>query len=258
MSGRLVLALLALLCAAPLQAGAPFDPFGAARVDERPGARVPLNGPLRDASGAVTSLRRIAGGRVLVLTPVLHQCPNLCGVTLAGIVDAASAQHRFAPGRDFRIVAFGIDPREGPRDAAADMRRLARQRAIAGVEPQATIGSAPTIRAVTDAIGYHYAYDPRIGQYAHAAASAVITPDGRMVRWLYGLTPAPGDLAQAMADAQAGRTGGVLTQLILLCYHYDPQSGTYSLMIDRVVRYAGVATVLLIGGLILFLRRRWA
>jgi protein SCO1/2 len=249
---RLLLPLLFLL----LVAAAPFDPFGAARVDERPGAQVPLDGALRDASGGATSLRRLAEGKVLVLVPVLHDCPNICAVTLAGIADAAQAQKRFAAGRDFRLVAFGIDPAETPADAAADLARLKAQHG--GLPFAATTASPSTIRAVTDAIGYHYAYDPRIGQYAHAAASAVITPDGRLVRWLYGLNPDPGDLEAAIADAQAGRTGGLLRQLILLCYHYDPQSGTWSPMIDRVLRYAGVATVLVIGALILTLRRRFA
>jgi protein SCO1/2 len=239
-----------------LVAAAPFDPFGAARVDERPGAQVPLDGALKDTRGGVTSLRRLAEGKVLVLVPVLHDCPNICAVTLAGIADAAQAQKRFAAGRDFRLVAFGIDPAETPADAAADLARLKVQQ---GELPfAATTGAQAAIRAVTDAIGYHYAYDPRIGQYAHAAASAVITPDGRLVRWLYGLNPDPGDLAAAIADAQAGRTGGLLRQLILLCYHYDPQTGAWSPMIDRILRYAGVATVLLVGALILTLRRRFA
>lgn len=236
----------------------PFDPFGAARIEERRGARIPLDARLHDQSGRAADLRGIAAGRAIVLTPVLHECPNICGVTLAGIADAATGQQRFAPGRDFVVVAFGIDPAETPADAAADLERLRAQRPGGGLHPVATVGAERQVRAVTDALGYHYAFDPRIGQYAHAAATAVLTPDGRLVRWLYGLDPDPAALADAVADARAGRTGGFVRQLILLCYHYDPQTGTYSLLIERVVRAAGIVTVLVIAGLILWLRRQRA
>lgn len=242
--------------AGPAFAAAPFDPFGAARIDERPGARIPLDGVLRDQSGSAVTLRQIGAGRVIVLTPVLHDCPNICGVTLAGIADAVTGQGRFVPGRDFVVAAFGIDPKESSEDARNDLMRLRAQSRHSEVPLVATVGSPREVHAVTDALGYRYAFDPRIGQYAHAAASAVLTPDGRLVRWLYGLTPQPDELAQAIADARIGRTGGLVRQLVLLCYHYDPRTGTYSLLIDRVVRYAGIAAVLLIAGLILWLRRR--
>lgn len=247
------------LCIAPCRAATdPFDPFNAARIDAKPGAPIPLDLALRDQHGLPTTLRKIARNRVLVLVPVLHECPNICGVTLGGIVDAAKAQPRFKPGRDFALVAFGIDPKEGPEDAAAELRRLAGQRGDTGFPIFATTGSEAAVRAVTDALGYHYAWDARIGQYAHAAATAVLTPDGRLTRWLYGIAPEPDELGKAVADARAGRTGGFLRQLILLCYHYDPATGTYSLLIARVVRYAGIATVLGLAGLLFFLRRRWA
>ena len=248
----------ALLFASALHAAGPFDPFGEARIDDRPGAQIPIDAGFRDQQGRTTSLRAIADGRPMLLVPVLHECPNICGVTLAGIVDAATEQKEFRPGRDFAVVAFGIDPHEGPADATADLHRLADQRPDSAFQLTATTGAAAPIRAVTDALGYHYAWDERIDQYAHASATAVLTPDGRLTRWLYGIDPDPGDLAQVIEDARAGRTGGFLEKLILLCYHYDPETGTYSLLIDRVVRYAGLATVILIAGMIFFLRTRRA
>ncbi|PEQ13648.1 hypothetical protein B2G71_04795 [Novosphingobium sp. PC22D] len=256
---RLWLVLLLIALSPAAWAAAPFDPFGAARIDERPGAQVPLDARLVDARGRPTSLRAIGQGKPIVLTPVLHECPNICGVTLSGVADALAAQDDLRAGRDFAVVAFGIDPEERPADARADIGRLAKQRSD-GLPASlvATVGDADQLHAVTDALGYHYAFDPRIGQYAHAAATAVLTPDGRLVRWLYGLSPDPAQMREALADAEAGRTGGFLKQLILLCYHYDPETGTYSLLIDRVVRYAGIATVVLIAALILFLRRRSA
>jgi protein SCO1/2 len=95
---------------------------------------------------------------------------------------------------------------------------------------------------VTEAIGYRFAYDPRIGQYAHAAATAVLTPDGHLSRWLYGLAPEPAELTAALADARQGRTGGWVRRLSLLCYHYDPATGRYSLAIGWLLRGAGLLT----------------
>jgi protein SCO1/2 len=248
----LLLVALALLLAAP----GPFDPFGEAGIDERPGTPVPVAVPLVDAQGRATTLAELAGGKPLLLIPVLHECPNLCGVTLAGFTDAIAGQQG-RPGRDFAVVAFGIDPNEGPADARADLARLHAARPRAPVaDVRAVTGPASSIAAVTRAIGYRYAWDPRIGQYAHAAAAAVIAPDGTLSSWLYGVTPRPADLANALALARSGGSGSLVQQLILLCYHFDPETGRYSLLVSRVIKVAGIATVLAIGLLIFFLSRK--
>ncbi len=239
----LAASLLTMLAAGPAEAVAPFDPFGAASVIERPGTRVPLDLPLRDAMGRPTTLRAVAAGRPLVLAPVLHDCPNICGVTLAGLSQAIAGQP-LKPGRDFTVVAFGIDPQETPQAAARDLARLQGQPAgRAFSDAAALVGPEASIAATTRALGYRYAWDPRIGQYAHVAAVAVLTRDGRLIRWLYGLTPRPAELQHAVADAAAGRTGGITEKLQLLCYHYDPESGRYTLAVERLVRTAGLLTV---------------
>lgn len=227
-----------------------FDPFQSATIIPRLGAQLPMDDPLVDQNGRATSLRELGGGRTLLLVPVLHQCPNLCEVTLAGVMDAVAAQPAKS---DFAIVAFGIDPREGPAQARDDLAGLAksRPRAPLGLVTAVT-GPQRSLADVTGAIGYRYAWDPRIGQYAHAAATAVVSPDGRLSSWLYGVHPAPADLAKALAN----RSGGVMQQLILLCYHFDPQTGRYSLMIDRLVKAAAIATVLLLAALLVALKRR--
>jgi protein SCO1/2 len=224
-----------------LAAAAPFDPFALARIDEHPGARIPLNGTLIDSGSAHRTLAAIGDGKPLLLVPVLHDCPNLCGVTLDGLA-AAMRGAGVRPDRDAAVVAFGIDPQETPGDARRALARLAgRYPEIAG-RIHATTADKATIHAVTDALGYRYAYDPRIGQYAHAAAVAVLTPDGRFSRWLYGLAPEPAALKTALAEARAGRTGGWTRRLVLLCYHYDPATGRYSLAIGWLLRGAGLLT----------------
>lgn len=251
----MIRALLLALALVGMTGAAPFDPFARARIDERPGAQVPLAGPLRDEHGARTTLRAIGGGKAILLVPVLHDCPNLCGVTLDGLAAAMRAAE-VAAGRDAALVAFGIDPAETAADAQRALDLLARRHPELAAHVHATTGSAGAIRAVTDALGYRYAYDPRIGQYAHAAAIAVLTPDGRLSRWLYGLAPEPADLTAALAQARAGRTGGLARRLILLCYHYDPATGRYSLAIAWLLRVAGIATVLAILLYILLAKRR--
>lgn len=250
---------LALLAMAALATGAvdPNDPFKAASIVERPGAAIPLDRPFANAAGRPVTLRQIAAGKPLLITPVQHECPNICGVTLSGIATAIDGQARYRPGRDFAIVALGIDPREGPAQARDNLRRLARQRPDATWQPAAITGSEDAIHAVTDALGYRYAWSASLRQYAHASGTAVLTPDGKLSSWLYGLAPTSAQLDAAVAQARAGRSGGVMQQLLLLCFHYDPQTGRYSLAITTALRVAGVITVLLIAlGIALLSRRR--
>ncbi|BBC72776.1 electron transporter SenC [Altererythrobacter sp. B11] len=253
---KALLAILLALLSTPV-AAQQFDPFKEARIDNDPGASIPLDGAFVDQNGRPTSLQRIADGRPLLLVPVLHECPNFCRVTLSGITDAIAALPAGERGR-FATVAFGIDPREGPAEAADDLHRLAEQTGRAPPpDTFATTGPKSAIRDVTDALGYHYKWDERIGQYAHAAAFAVITPQGHLSRWFYGLDPDPAELGKALEVARQDKTGGGWAQqLLLVCFHYDPETGQYTPAITKILRLAGFATVLAIGLGILFLRRR--
>lgn len=246
----LLLLVLVISCAA-----APFAPFGEARIDERPGARIPITDVMRDETGAPTTLVKLGHGRPILLVPVLHDCPNLCGVTLDGLASAMQ-QAGVVGDRTASVIAFGIDPKETPADARGALARLAVRHPELLGRIHATTGNEPQIRAVTVALGYRFAYDPRIGQYAHAAAVAVLTPDGRFSRWLYGIAPEPAALTAALADARAGRTGGWTRRLLLLCYHYDPETGRYGLAIDWLLRAGCLVTVLAILLYVLLARRR--
>jgi protein SCO1/2 len=248
--------LLALLAVALLSIGAvdPNDPFNSASIVERPGAAIPLDGAFVDQSGKSVTLRQIADGKPLLMVPVQHECPNICSVTLAGITGAIDGQAKYRAGRDFAIVAFGIDPREGPAQARDDLRRLAEQRPNEW-QPVALTGAGPAIHAVTDALGYRYAWSTRLNQYAHMSGTAVLTADGKMSSWLYGLSPTPAQLDEALAQATAGRSGGVMQRILLLCFHYDPQTGRYSLAISKALHIAGVLTVIAIALLVLLLSR---
>lgn len=251
----LLLALAIFLAATP--AGAQqFDPFNEAKIDEKPGAAIPLGASFRDAGGQPVTLKQLTDGKPLLLVPVLHECPNFCGVTLAGLVGAI---RDLPPDKRFTTIAFGIDPREGPRDAAEGLSRLEAQTG----QPlpasfYAVTGDRAAISQVTDALGYRYAWDDRIGQYAHAAAFAVITPQGRLSRWFYGLSPDPAELGRAIDAARQDKLGGWVRQLLLVCFHYDPESGKYTPAITNILRLAGLVTALAIGMAIVLLRRRHA
>jgi protein SCO1/2 len=171
-------------------------------------------------------------------------------VTLAGLLQAIAAQD-LRPGRDFATLAFGIDPKETPKDAAASLERLLREfPAFPGGSMHALTGSTADIAAVTDALGYRYAWDAQLGQFDHIAAVAVLTPQGRLARWLYGVTPEPKDLKLALTEAGQGRIGTWADQLLLFCYHYDPATGRYSSVIWVVLRILAGATVVALLALI--------
>jgi protein SCO1/2 len=242
-----VLALLALILAAsPAFA---FDALKEAGIDQRPGAHLPLDVPFQDETGAAVTLRALLDGKPMLLAPVVHDCPNICGVTLAGLVAAAGRQD-LAAGRDFSIVAFGIDPKERPRDAAASLGKLRNAYTIPADALHGLTGTADHIAAVTKALGYRYGWDQELGQYAHMAAVAVISPDGRLSRWLYGVSPEPSDLKLALVDAGRGKVGSWSDQLLLLCYHYDPATGRYGPLIWTLLRIGSAATFVILGGLI--------
>jgi protein SCO1/2 len=256
MMRRMCLCLLLLLLSAAKVPQAQFDPFHEARIDDRPGALIPLGGEFRDEAGRETSLRRLSNGRPLILVPVQHDCPNFCGVTLAGLMRAVEAMPKGERPK-FATVAFGIDPKEGPAAATGDLDRLRNTLAQKTIPPiHALTGSESAIRHVTDALGYHYAWDSRIRQYAHAAAIAIITPQGHLSRWFYSLSPDPNELRQALIVADKDEVGSWIHQLLLICCSYDPLTGQYTLVINKVLQALGVITVLGIGLAIVLLQRK--
>jgi protein SCO1/2 len=250
---RMVLALLILLASAG--AAQAFDPLADARIDPRPNAEVPIDQILRNQSGTRTTLRDLAAGKPILLVPVQFHCPNICGVTLAGLLQAVTGQ-KFVAGDDFSLVAFSIDPTETPRDAQQLLDRLAAE--FPAVAVQGLTGEDGNIAALTDALGYRFAWDPDLQQFDHVAAVAVLTPDGRLSNWLYGVSPEPRDIALALTEAGAGRVGRWTDQLLLLCYHYDPVNGHYTPIVWtalRVIAGGALAIALLCLGRALFHER---
>jgi protein SCO1/2 len=226
-------------------------------IDQRLNARVPLELGFRDESGAPVALRSYFGRRPVVLALVYYECPMLCTMVLNGLLKSLRAINLDA-GRDFEVVTVSFDPSETHELAAAKkqsyVERYSRPTAAAGWH--FLTGEEEAIRKLTQAVGFRYKYDPATNQFAHASAIMVLTPDGRLARYLYGIEYAPRDLRLALVEAAAGKIGTAVDQVLLYCFHYDPATGKYSLLIMNIIRAAGAATVVALGLFMLVMFRR--
>lgn len=218
-----------------------LNPFEAASIEQKPNAVLPLEKDFVTEDGTRHTLKALAGGRPMLLVPLLHRCPNICGITLSGLMEAVRLQEA-RPGQDFTIVAMSIDPNETTADAVGSIDELRMRYPSIAPKVHAVTGDETSIAAMTDALGYRYAWDEDIGQYAHIAATAVVTSNGHLSRWLYGLAPSPDDLRLALTEAGQGKIGTWNDQLLLLCYHYDPATGQYSPIIWDAMRIGGALT----------------
>lgn len=254
---------LAWLPLGPAQADTPFDPFAAAGIEQKPGAQVPLELSFVDVDGNRVALGDVLGDRPVILAPVYYRCPNVCGAQLASLFNLLSALS-LELGKDYEVVAFSIDPRETPADAEAERAKLRTRwpqlvdsphvhflsEVVPATRPEPNPSHPAAGHRLAEAVGFNYSWDPEIGEFAHASAIATLSPDGRLVRWLYGLGYQPDDMRLALVDAGEGRVGSLGDQLLLLCYHYDPRTGGYDNLVIGALQVGGIGTTLLLGGFI--------
>lgn len=223
-----------------------------------PKAALPLDLPLQGEDGIAQPLRFWLAGKPAILVLADYTCETLCGPVIS-IVSDALARSGLRPAVDFRFVVIGIDP----KDTAADAARMKQAQIGLDDETHAASdflrGDTAAIEMLTHAFGFTSAYDREHDQFAHPAAAFVIAPDGRLARVLSGLAVDPVTLRLAIVDAANGTIGTWSDHVRLLCYGYDPASGTYTVAIHRILAAAGgmtvAALVLLIG---LLLRRQHA
>jgi len=226
-------------------------------LDQRLDAQVPLDLKFRDEHGSRVTLSQFFGARPVVLALVYYQCPMLCTFVLNGLL--TSAKHlSFQMGKEYEVVTVSIDPTETPVLAEAKHTMYAglygRPGAVSGWH--FLTGEEPAIRQLAASVGFRYIYDKESQQYGHASGIMVLTPQGRVSRYFYGIEYPPRDLRFALVEASGGRIGSAVDQILLTCFHYDPMTGKYGLVISRVIRLAGIATIVAIGGLVFVLRRR--
>jgi len=218
---------------------------------------LPLDAQFFDEHGQTVRLGQYFGSKPVVLAFVYYTCPMLCLQVLnatASTLDVLSLD----AGKDFEVVLVGFDPRETPAQAAAKkaetLQRYKRPNADAGWH--FLTGTEASIKRVTSAAGFRYAWDAPTKQFAHPTGIIVVTPDGRPARYLFGMEYGPRDVRFALLEASAGKIGSVADALLLYCYHYDPMTGRYGVYIMRTLRIAGVLTVLLIATFIIVMVRR--
>ena len=247
--------------AVPGNAGPAASAMPAALQDV--GFSPPLNGPMpldlffRDETGRSVRLREYFGQKPVVLAFVYYRCPMLCDQVEQGVVGVLRMLS-FNPGRDYEVVFISFDSRETPEMAAEKKKKaLAHFR-----RPEADsgwhflTGSRESVEAATKAANFRFSFDAKNNLFAHASGVLLLTPDGRISRYFYGVEYPGRDMRLGLVDASAGKIGTPMDHVLLFCYHYDPTAATYSASILRIIRLAGVLTILCLVGGILISRRR--
>jgi len=214
-------------------------------IDQRLDEQLPLDTPFRDESGREVRLGEYFGEKPVILSLVYYQCPMLCTLVLNGLASALDVL-TFDVGKEFDIVTISFDPRDTPQLAAAKkqsyLQRYRRPGAATGWH--FLTGSAASIERVATAAGFRYAFDPEQQQFAHAAGIIILTPEGRVARYFYGVEYAPRDLRLGLIEASEHKIGTPVDEVLLYCFHYDPHTGRYGAVVMNIVRLGGVVTLL--------------
>jgi protein SCO1/2 len=235
-------------------------------IEQRLDSQVPPGLAFVDDTGRSVKLGDYFGKKPLILNLVYYNCTMLCGEVLSGLTGAMKLV-KFDVGNQYDVLTISFDPRETPALAAAKkaeyLKRYGRPGAASGWH--FLTGSAESINALTKAVGFQYQYDATHNQYAHATAIMVLTPQGHISRYFYGVDFPPKDLRMGLVEASEGKIGNPIDQILLYCYHYDPATGKYGAVVSNMLKVGGALTIFLLGGLLLILfrldrsaqRRRW-
>ena len=231
-------------------------------IDQRLNQPVPLDLEFKDEHGNAVKLGDFfRSGRPVILNLVYYTCPMLCGEELVGEASALSML-KFTPGNDYEIVSVSFNPDETPKDAlAAQQTYIARinehlDHKIDGAGWHFLTGQQAQIKQLADAVGFHYRRDPRTGQFIHSTAIMIVTPAGKIAQYYYGVEFSPKDVRLGLIEASHDKIGTVVDQVVLYCYHYDPKTGRYGAVITNMIRLAGAATMLILGGFLIVMFRR--
>jgi protein SCO1 len=245
----------------PEEARADYEPPQGLRgigFEQRLNEQIPLDAVFRDERGREVRLGEYFNqGRPVLLAPVYFDCPMLCIQVMSGIATTLNAIP-FVPGRDFDVVLVSFDPRETPELAARNKERYLRRYGHAETAGgwHFLTGEENSVRQVTDAIGFNYRWDAETEQFAHAAGIVILTSEGRISRYFYGIEYMPRDVRFGLIEASERRIGSPVDRMLLLyCYHYDPNSGRYGPVVMNIIRAGGILTI--IGFAVLYTILRW-
>jgi protein SCO1/2 len=247
MTSRVIVLLLCLLFPAVARPASNLSDFA---FHQNPGEQVPMDLPLRDAAGHAVRLRGEMTGRPAILVLGYLHCPNLCGLVRDDVFHALS-QSGLRPDQ-YSLIVLSIDPAETTADAATAKRDDLARYPMPGADAawHYLTGPANSLHHIADAVGFRYRYDPLLKQFLHPAGLVFLSPAGRVSGYLLGVGYSPGDLALGVTRAGSGGIERAATPILLLCFHFDPTTGRYTLAITKVLQLAGLLTVLTLGTLI--------
>ncbi len=233
------------------------SPLKEVTIEQKLNSQLPLDATFRDENGQVVQLGKYFGKRPVVLALVYYECPMLCTQILNGMVRAARVLN-FTPGKDYDVVAISFDARERPKQALLKkkvyMKDYGRPETADGWH--FLTGDPDSIKRVTEAVGFRYKWDVYTATFAHASAIYVLTPEGRLSKYFYGIEYSPKDMRLGMIEASHNKIGNAVDQVLLFCYHFDPTTAKYTPVALDILRVAGAATVLMLGGFVFIMLRR--
>jgi protein SCO1/2 len=245
---------------------APSEVLQSVGVDQNLDAQISPDLTFKNERGETVRLGDYMGKRPLLLTLVYYKCPGLCTMTLNGVVTSLRPL-AFTPGNEYDVLTVSFDPRETPELAAEKKQRYVKdflRKGSTTSHDAATTergwhfltGDEANVKALCETVGFRYRFDEHTQQYAHASAIIIVTPQGRVSRYFYGLEYSSKDLRLGVVEAADERIGTVSDAVTLLCYKYDPASGRYSLRVMRVLQVAAVATLATLGTFMFVMFRR--
>jgi protein SCO1/2 len=225
--------------------------------DQRLNAQVPLDATFRDERGQDVQLAELVRGRPVILVLAYYRCPQLCNLVLNGLVDGLRGV-TYRPGEEYEIVTVSFDDRESPEIAAAKKASYVDSYGRPGAADHwhFLTGHKDQIDRVAEAVGFHYDYDSKHDRFNHPSGVVVLTPEGNVSRYLFGINYPPRDLKLGLMEASQGQVGSLVDQFLLYCFHYDQATGKYAFAVMNAIRAGGALTVLVLGALLLRLWRR--
>lgn len=221
------------------------------------GQKIPLDLAFQNEDGQTVVLRDLFDDKPVILSFVYYDCPMLCTLVLNGVLRSLRGLSLDA-GKDFKLITVSIDPRDQPALARAKKEQYVRSygRSGAGSGWHFLTGHPDAVRQLADAVGFKYQYDPKTGQYAHASGIIVLTPQGEVSQYFYGVEYSARDLKLALINASHNKLGTAVDRVMLYCLQYDPISGRYGVSIVNALRIMGILTVAGLAGFIISQRRK--
>lgn len=227
-------------------------------IDQHLNAQIPLDLNFVDENGQPVQLRQYFGQKPVIITMVYFQCPMLCSQVLSGLTFTLNGMSNFNVGQEFNVLTVSFDPRDTPQAARENKERYLKRYRRSGSDQgwHFLTGKKDQIDTLAQALGFRYVWDQENQQFAHGSGIMLLTPDGHIAQYYYGIEYDPRNVRLGLVEASKGKIGTIVDQILLYCYHYDPRQGKYGAAVFNTLRASALATVLVLGGFMLLMFRR--